>query len=97
LCPSDVVTNDDLVEAVDVALAMAKENGDFKGDKGTTFYPDVSEDGLLSWTNDGGEENPDPVNIKGEPCDACDACDSPEWEDMGLRSEEESGLNWESM
>ncbi len=32
---------------------------------GTTFTPAVSEDGVLSWTNDGGKPNPEPVNIKG--------------------------------
>ena len=32
---------------------------------GTTFTPTVSEDGVLSWTNDGGKANPEPVNIKG--------------------------------
>lgn len=32
---------------------------------GTTFYPHVSAEGVLSWTNDGGKPNPDPVNIKG--------------------------------
>lgn len=32
---------------------------------GTTFTPHVSEDGTLSWTNDGGLDNPDPVNIMG--------------------------------
>lgn len=36
-----------------------------KGDDGTTFYPHVSAEGVLSWTNDGGKPNPDPVNIKG--------------------------------
>lgn len=35
------------------------------GTNGTTFTPHVSSDGTLSWTNDGGETNPDPVNIKG--------------------------------
>lgn len=38
-----------------------------KGDPGATFTPSVSEDGTLSWTNDGGLENPEPVNIKGPP------------------------------
>ena len=33
---------------------------------GTTFTPAVSEGGVISWTNDGGLENPAPVNIKGE-------------------------------
>ena len=32
---------------------------------GTTFIPSVSADGTLSWTNDGGLPNPDPVNIRG--------------------------------
>lgn len=30
---------------------------------GTTFTPDIDEDGTLSWSNDGGEENPEPVNL----------------------------------
>ena len=36
-----------------------------QGPAGTTFTPAVSADGVLSWTNDGEMENPDPVNIKG--------------------------------
>ena len=36
-----------------------------KGDDGTTFYPHVSADGTLSWTNNGGLPNPDPVRIEG--------------------------------
>lgn len=35
------------------------------GKPGVTFTPSVSEDGTLSWTNDGGLENPAPVTIKG--------------------------------
>lgn len=35
------------------------------GADGTTFTPSVSEDGIISWTNDGGKDNPTPVNIKG--------------------------------
>lgn len=35
------------------------------GEDGTTFTPSVSDAGVISWTNDGGEDNPDPVNIKG--------------------------------
>ena len=35
------------------------------GATGTTFTPSVSADGTLSWTNDGGKENPASVNIKG--------------------------------
>lgn len=37
------------------------------GQNGATFYPEVSEDGVLSWTNDRGLPNPEPVNIKGSP------------------------------
>lgn len=35
------------------------------GENGATFTPSVSEDGTLSWTNDKGLDNPEPVNIKG--------------------------------
>lgn len=35
------------------------------GIKGATFIPDVSSEGIISWTNDGGLPNPDPVNIMG--------------------------------
>lgn len=35
------------------------------GVNGTTFTPEVSEEGVLSWTNDGGLDNPEPVDIKG--------------------------------
>ena len=35
------------------------------GKPGTTFTPSVSEAGVISWTNDGGLENPTSVNIKG--------------------------------
>lgn len=38
-----------------------------KGEDGTTYYPHVSADGILSWTNDGGKTNPDPVDISGPP------------------------------
>lgn len=33
------------------------------GIDGTTFYPSVSVDGIISWTNDGDKENPEPVNL----------------------------------
>lgn len=39
--------------------------GGGSGENGTTFYPYVDENGNLSWTNDGGLENPETVNIKG--------------------------------
>lgn len=36
------------------------------GQNGATFIPSVSEDGVISWTNDRELPNPEPVNIKGE-------------------------------
>ena len=35
------------------------------GKDGTTFFPSVSEEGIISWTNNGNLPNPDPVNIMG--------------------------------
>ena len=36
-----------------------------QGERGVTFTPSVDTDGNLSWSNDGGLENPATVNIKG--------------------------------
>lgn len=47
---------------VDNKISEAVANS---GKNGTTFTPSVSEYGVISWTNDGGKENPQPVNIKG--------------------------------
>lgn len=44
---------------------VISDGGESGGGSGVTFIPSVSEDGTLSWTNDGGLENPPPVNIKG--------------------------------
>lgn len=33
---------------------------------GATFFPSVSEEGIISWTNNGNLPNPEPVNIKGK-------------------------------
>ena len=35
------------------------------GSDGVTFTPSVNGDGVISWTNDGGRENPASVNIRG--------------------------------
>lgn len=37
-----------------------------EGENGATFYPEVSEEGIISWTNDKGLDNPKSVNIKGK-------------------------------
>lgn len=36
------------------------------GNPGATFFPSVSDEGVLSWINNGNLPNPEPVNIKGE-------------------------------
>lgn len=36
-----------------------------QGEDGTTFIPSVSAAGVISWTNNGGLDNPDSVNIMG--------------------------------
>jgi len=48
-------------------IAELKQSGGISGENGATFTPTVSEDGVLSWTNDKGLTNPAPANIKGEP------------------------------
>lgn len=35
------------------------------GSNGATFTPQVSEEGIISWTNNGDLTNPEPINIKG--------------------------------
>ena len=39
--------------------------GGLQGANGAVFTPSVAADGTLSWTNNGGLDNPDAVNIKG--------------------------------
>lgn len=50
---SDPLTNIDIEEEI------------IPGVKGATFIPSVSSEGIISWTNDGGLPNPDPVDITG--------------------------------
>lgn len=50
------------VQDVKDTLLAAKDAGEFNGG---TFIPSVDPDGNLSWTNEAGLPNPDPVNIKG--------------------------------
>lgn len=56
------VTQEKLKEALD--SIVIPEGTD--GKDGATFIPSVSENGIISWTNDGGLPNPEPVNIKGK-------------------------------
>lgn len=52
---------------------------------GVTFIPHISEDKILTWTNDGGLENPEPVDLN--PFD--------EWIDLGDDGEVESQYVWD--
>lgn len=46
-------------------IMAAGGGGGGAGKDGATFIPAVSEAGVISWTNNGGLENPAPVNIMG--------------------------------
>lgn len=50
-----------------VADYMEEHKDEFKGEKGATFIPNISQDYVLSWTNDGGLENPEPVKLNSDP------------------------------
>lgn len=45
---------------------FSASGGGQDGKDGATFTPSVSEDGVISWTNDRELPNPEPVNIKGK-------------------------------
>lgn len=57
------VVEDDGEGNITIRALTTEEGGG--GTNGYTFTPAVSADGIISWTNDGGLENPEPVNIKG--------------------------------
>jgi hypothetical protein len=59
----DVLSKED-VEKI-VADYIDKHKDELKGEKGTTFIPKISDEGVLSWTNDGGLPNPEPVELGG--------------------------------
>lgn len=50
----------------DFNAEFSASGGGQDGKDGATFIPSVSADGIISWTNDRGLQNPPPVNIKGE-------------------------------
>lgn len=47
------------------AQGIAGQDGE-KGADGVTFTPNVDESGILSFTNNGGLENPEPIDIRGD-------------------------------
>lgn len=52
--------NNDVIHPLTTQVVSNKAGVD-----GATFTPHVSEAGIISWTNDAGLPNPDPINIKG--------------------------------
>lgn len=54
------------VEDTDAANKKFVLDSITSGSDGATFTPSVSSEGVLSWTNDKGKENPASVNIKGK-------------------------------
>lgn len=65
-------TNQQITELKDRVQAIE----DDPARDGVTFTPSVSEDGTLSWTNDGGLDNPERVNIQGPQGEKGDPGDS---------------------
>lgn len=64
---NDTVTPQTLAEGVTAHDASGNLiEGKLSPENGATFTPSVSEEGMLSWTNDKGLDNPDPVNINGK-------------------------------
>lgn len=54
-------------ENVDIWIDTDEEVEEPKdGEDGATFTPSVSADGVISWTNNRGLNNPEPVNIRGK-------------------------------
>lgn len=60
---NDNYTNYPAIVALAKKFASGGSSG--SGEDGATFIPAVSQDGIISWTNNKGLANPNPVNIKG--------------------------------
>ncbi|MBP3378430.1 MAG: collagen-like protein, partial [Clostridia bacterium] len=58
------VNKTDIVSALN-EIALRTGGSGAAGNAGVTYTPSVSEDGVISWTNNGGLSNPEPVNIMG--------------------------------
>ena len=52
-------------QSITPPMSVAMSGGLSSGQDGATFTPHVSEDGVLSWSNDRNLPNPDPVYIRG--------------------------------
>lgn len=67
---SEVLAND-VERALDIAQGV-RDDADAGEFDGATFLPEVSEEGIIRWTNDQGKPNPEPRNIKGPKGDVGD-------------------------
>ena len=70
------VTNCEINEDGDLIVTLSDDReinaGHVVGADGVTFIPSINEQKILSWTNNGGLENPDPIDLN----------PSDEWSDM---------------
>lgn len=62
---SDLQKNNAELQAILDEVNNLPNAGAGENENGATFTPAVSADGVISWTNDKGLDNPEPVNIKG--------------------------------
>ena len=65
--PGVSVTNCEVNADGDLIVTLSDETvinaGHVTGEDGATFVPSIDEQKILSWTNDGGLENPEPVDL----------------------------------
>lgn len=78
-----ISVNDEII--ITLTTGQVINLGKVDGASGATFIPHISDDLILSWTNDGGLENPKPVDL------------SPfnDWVELGDDGEQPTQYDWE--
>ena len=67
VAPTDGTINDEFWQVLALRGAKGESGKDGeKGADGVTFTPSIDTNGVLSFTNNGGLENPEPIDIKGD-------------------------------
>ena len=67
VAPTDGTVNDEFWQLLALRGAKGESGKDGEqGADGVTFTPSIDENGVLSFTNNGGLENPEPIDIKGD-------------------------------
>ena len=67
VAPTDGTVNDEFWQVLALRGAKGESGKDGeKGADGVTFTPSIDENGVLSFTNNGGLENPEPIDIRGD-------------------------------